>query len=52
MRIQDAIAAVNQMEAFVESGALNAARFQDIIVRHGPHAAWEKFSRRFCGDTR
>jgi hypothetical protein len=49
MRIQDAIAAMNRMEAFAESGALPAAQFQNVIGRSGLQTAWEKFTRHFLG---
>ncbi len=32
---------------FVESGALDATRFQDILTRHGLGAAWRKFEQQF-----
>ena len=35
---------------FVEAGALDAARFQAILARHGLVAAWQKFERQFLGD--
>jgi hypothetical protein len=36
---------------FIESGALEAARFQDILSRHGLMAAWERFEKQFLGHT-
>jgi hypothetical protein len=35
---------------FVESGALDAVRFQAILARHGLLEAWQKFERQFLGD--
>ncbi|HET8942800.1 MAG TPA: hypothetical protein VFN13_12525 [Rudaea sp.] len=35
---------------FVESGVLDAARFQAILARHGLEAAWLRFQRQFIGD--
>lgn len=32
---------------FLESGALDADRFQAIVTRHGLAAAWQKFQRQF-----
>lgn len=32
---------------FVESGALDAARFQTILSRHRLEAAWQKFEQQF-----
>lgn len=32
---------------FVESGTLDATRFQDILVRHGLEEAWKKFEQQF-----
>ena len=32
---------------FVEAGALDAVRFQDIVVRHGLTAAWRRFEQQF-----
>jgi hypothetical protein len=36
---------------FVEAGALNVARFQDVIMRHGLAEAWRRFEQQFLGDT-
>lgn len=36
---------------FVESGALDTPRFEDIISRHGLMAAWKRFERQFLGDA-
>jgi hypothetical protein len=36
---------------FVEAGALDPARFQAILVRHGLVDAWGKFERQFLGDA-
>jgi len=36
---------------FVETGSLDAARFQDIISRHGLIEAWKRFEKQFLGDT-
>ena len=35
---------------FLEAGALDAARFQAILARHGLVAAWQKFERQFLRD--
>ncbi len=35
---------------FIESGALDAARFQAIVARHGLAAAWQKFQQQFLDD--
>ena len=32
---------------FVEAGALDTARFQNIVVRHGLAAAWQQFEQQF-----
>lgn len=32
---------------FVEAGALDARRFQDIVARHELEAAWARFERQF-----
>jgi len=32
---------------FIEAGALDPARFQDIITRHGLKAAWQRFEKQF-----
>jgi hypothetical protein len=37
---------------FIEAGVLDAARFQDIVVRHGLAAAWHRFEQQFLGDNR
>ena len=36
---------------FIEASALDAARFQEILLRHGLVHAWQKFERQFLGDT-
>ena len=36
---------------FVEAGALEAARFQAILARHGLVDAWQKFERQFLHDA-
>jgi hypothetical protein len=36
---------------FIESGALDMARFEAIVVRHGLQKAWQRFERQFPGDT-
>jgi hypothetical protein len=36
---------------FIESGVLDAARFQAILPRHGLLEAWRKFERQFLGDV-
>ena len=36
---------------FVEAGALDAARFQAIVARHGLSSAWGKFVQQFLSDT-
>jgi hypothetical protein len=37
---------------FVESGALDEARFQDIVTRHGLASAWQNFRRQFLGESK
>ena len=36
---------------FVESGALDATRLQDIFARHGLFEAWKRFERQFLSDA-
>jgi len=36
---------------FIEAGSLDAARFQDIISRHGLIEAWKRFEKQFLSDT-
>ena len=36
---------------FIEAGSLDAARFQDIISRHGLIGAWKHFEKQFLSDT-
>jgi hypothetical protein len=36
---------------FIEEGALDAARFQEIVRRHDLVDAWAKFERQFLSDT-
>jgi hypothetical protein len=35
---------------FIEEGALDAGRFQDIVRRHGLLDAWAKFERQFLAE--
>jgi hypothetical protein len=35
---------------FIEAGALDTARFQDVVVRHGLAAAWRRFEQQFLED--
>ena len=36
---------------FIETGTLDAARFQAIISRHGLLEAWNRFKKPFLGDN-
>jgi hypothetical protein len=36
---------------FLETGALDPARFQSIVARHGLQEAWQRFEKQFLGDT-
>lgn len=36
---------------FIESGALDATRFQAILTRHGLTGAWKTFERQFLSDA-
>jgi hypothetical protein len=36
---------------FIEAGAIDAARFQAILARHGLVDAWHKFERQFLSDA-
>ncbi len=36
---------------FIESGRLDAARFQSILARHALGDAWQRFARQFLDDT-
>jgi hypothetical protein len=36
---------------FIETGALDAVRFQAILARHGLVAVWRKFERQFLSDA-
>ena len=36
---------------FLESGVLNAAKFEEIVTRHGLVDAWQRFARQFLGDA-
>lgn len=36
---------------FIEEGALDAVRFQDIVRRHNLVEAWTRFVRQFLFDT-
>lgn len=36
---------------FIEPGTLDKARFQDIVIRHGLQAAWQRFESQFLSDT-
>ena len=36
---------------FIESAALDAARFQALLTRHGLMDAWQRFERQFLSDA-
>jgi hypothetical protein len=36
---------------FIETGTLDAVRFQAILTRHGLIEAWQRFEKQFLGDT-
>jgi hypothetical protein len=36
---------------FIEAGALDAVRFQAILIRHGLTESWQRFQRQFLSDT-
>jgi hypothetical protein len=36
---------------FIEAGAIDVARFQTVLVRHGLVDSWHKFERQFLGDA-
>jgi hypothetical protein len=36
---------------FVESGVLDASKFEQLVIRHGLADDWEKFGRQFLGDA-
>ena len=36
---------------FIETAALDRARFQAILSRHGLQEAWQRFEKQFLGDT-
>jgi hypothetical protein len=36
---------------FIEAGALDAARFQAIVARHGLVSAWQRFEKQFLSDA-
>ena len=36
---------------FIEAGALDAARFQAILARHGLVDAWQRFERQFLSEA-
>ena len=36
---------------FIESGALDAPRFQSMLARHSLADAWRKFERQFLSDA-
>lgn len=36
---------------FIEAGALDGTRFQDILSRHGLQEAWQRFEKQFLGDA-
>jgi hypothetical protein len=64
VNIREVIATINQMQAdgviakdkarllqFIEAGALDAARFQAIVARHGLVSAWQRFEQQFLSDA-
>jgi hypothetical protein len=36
---------------FIEAGALDTARFQAIVARHGLVGPWQRFEKQFLGDA-
>ncbi len=36
---------------FIETGVLDAARFQEIVFRHGLLSPWKRFEQQFLSDT-
>ena len=36
---------------FVETGVLDAARFQEILSRHGLQSAWQRFEKQFLTEN-
>lgn len=36
---------------FIEAGALDAPRFQEIVSQHGLTDAWKRFGQQFLGDA-
>jgi hypothetical protein len=36
---------------FIEEGALDSARFKDIVARHGLETRWQRFEQQFLDDT-
>jgi hypothetical protein len=36
---------------FIEAGALDAARLQAIVARHGLVGAWRRFEKQFLNDA-
>lgn len=36
---------------FVESGVLDASKFEELVIRHGLTDAWQRFGRQFLGDA-
>lgn len=36
---------------FIEAGALDVARFQAILARHGLAGAWQRFEKQFLSDA-
>lgn len=36
---------------FVETGALDAARFQEILSRHGLQSTWQRFQEQFLSEN-
>ena len=36
---------------FIEAGALDALRFQELVSRHGLVAAWQRFQQQFLSDA-
>ncbi|HRT05148.1 MAG TPA: hypothetical protein P5204_05570 [Kiritimatiellia bacterium] len=37
---------------FIEAGALDVRKFEDIVDRHGLTAAWQRFENQFLDDSR
>ena len=41
----------SRLVQFIDAGALDSSRFQEILSRHGLQARWQQFAKQFLSDA-